>query len=69
MAVLYYAGSFSRAILDALAREYEFSLDTPFCEYPKKVQDILIHGTGGHSVKVYYKGQRGEGVYDVAFPD
>ena len=60
--------SFSRAILDALAREYEFSLDTPFCEYPKKVQDILIHGTGGHSVKVYYKGQRGEGVYDVAFP-
>ena len=61
-------GSFSRAILDALAREYEFSLDTSFCEYPKKVQDILIHGTGGHSVKVYYKGQRGEGVYDVAFP-
>ena len=61
-------GSFSRAILDALAREYEFSLDTPFCEYPKKVQDILIHGIGGHSVKVYYKGQRGEGVYDVAFP-
>ena len=61
-------GSFSRAILDALAREYEFSLDTPFCEYPKKVQDILIHGSGGHSVKVYYKGQRGEGVYDVAFP-
>ena len=61
-------GSFSRAILDALAREYEFSLDTPFCEYPKKVQDILIHGTGGHSVEVYYKGQRGEGVYDVAFP-
>ena len=61
-------GSFSRAILDALAREYEFSLDTPFCEYPKKVQDILIHGTGGHSVKVYYKGQRGEGDYDVAFP-
>ena len=61
-------GSFSRAILDALAREYEFSLDTPFCEYPKKIQDILINGTGGHSVKVYYKGQRGEGVYDVAFP-
>ena len=61
-------GSFSRAILDALAREYDFSLDTPFCEYPKKIQDILIHGTGGHSVKVYYKGQRGEGVYDVAFP-
>ena len=61
-------GSFSRAILDALAREYDFSLDTPFCEYPKKIQDILINGTGVHSVKVYYKGQRGEGVYDVAFP-
>ena len=61
-------GSFSRAILDALAREYDFSLDTPFCEYPKKIQDILINGTGGHSVKVYYKGQRGEGVYDVTFP-
>ncbi len=61
-------GSFSRAILDALAREYDFSLDTPFGEYPAKIQDILIHGTGGHSVKVYYKGQRGEGVYDVAFP-
>ena len=61
-------GSFSRAILDALSREYDFSLDIPFCEYPKKIQDILINGTGGHSVKVYYKGQRGEGVYDVAFP-
>ena len=61
-------GSFSRAILDALAREYNFSLDTPFCEYPKEIQDILLNGTGGHSVKVYYKGQRGEGVYDVAFP-
>ena len=61
-------GSFSRAILDALSREYDFSLDTPFCEYPKKIQDILINGTGGHSVKVYYKGQRGEGVYDVASP-
>ena len=61
-------GSFSRAILDALAREYDFSLDTPFCEYPEKIQYILINGTGGHSVKVYYKGQRGEGVYDVAFP-
>ena len=61
-------GSFSRAILDALAREYDFSLDTPFCEYPKKIQDILINGTGGHSVKVYYKCQRGEGIYDVAFP-
>lgn len=59
---------FPGQILDALSREYDFSLDTPFCEYPKKIQDILINGTGGHSVKVYYKGQRGEGVYDVAFP-
>ena len=61
-------GSFSRAILDALAREYDFSLATPFQDYPEKIQDILINGTNGHSVKVYYKGQRGEGVYDVAFP-
>ena len=61
-------GSFSRAILDALAREYDFSLATPFEEYPEKIQDILINGTNGHSVKFYYKGQRGEGVYDVAFP-
>ena len=61
-------GSFSRAILDALAREYDFSLATPFQDYPEKIQDILINGTNGHSVKVYYKGQRGEGVYDVVFP-
>lgn len=61
-------GSFSRAILDALSREYDFSLATPFEEYPEKIQDILINGTNGHSVKVYYKGQRGEGVYDVVFP-
>ena len=61
-------GSFSRAILDALAREYDFSLATPFEKYPEKIQNILINGTNGHSVKVYYKGQRGEGVYDVAFP-
>ena len=61
-------GSFSRAILDALAKEYNFSLDTPFEDYPDKIKDILIHGTNGHAVKVYYKGQRGEGVYDVAFP-
>ena len=61
-------GSFSRAILDALAREYDFSLSTPFENYPEKIKDILISGTNGHSVKVYYKGQRGEGVYDVAFP-
>ena len=61
-------GSFSRAILDALAREYDFSLATPFEDYPEKIKVILINGTNGHSVKVYYKGQRGEGVYDVAFP-
>ncbi len=61
-------GSFTRAILDALAKEYDFSLDTPFQDYPEKVKNILIYGTNGHSVKVYYKGQRGEGVYDVAFP-
>ena len=61
-------GSFSRAILDALAREYDFSLSTPFEKYPEKIKDILINGTNGHSVKVYYKGQRGEGVYDVVFP-
>lgn len=61
-------GSFSRAILDALAREYDFSLSTPFEKYPENIKDILINGTNGHSVKVYYKGQRGEGVYDVAFP-
>ena len=61
-------GSFSRAILDALAREYDFSLATPFEDYPEKIKDILVNGTNGHSVKVYYKGQRGEGVYDVAFP-
>ncbi len=61
-------GSFTRAILDALAKEYEFSLDTPFQDYPQKIKDVLLHGTDGHSVKVYYKGQRGEGVYDVAFP-
>ena len=61
-------GSFTRAILDALAKEYHFSLDTPFQDYPDDVKNVLIHGTNGHAVKVYYKGQRGEGVYDVAFP-
>ena len=60
-------GSFTRAILDALCEEYGFDLDTPFEKYPKKIHDILIYGTGGRSVKVYYKGQRGEGVYDIAF--
>ena len=61
-------GSFTRAILDALAKEYHFSLDTPFQDYPDDVKNVLIHGTNGHAVKVYYKGQRGEGIYDVAFP-
>ena len=61
-------GSFTRAILDALAKEYNFSLDTPFQDYPEEVKNVLIYGTNGHAVKVYYKGQRGEGVYDVAFP-
>ena len=61
-------GSFTRAILDALANEYHFSLDTPFQDYPDEIKNILIHGTNGHSVKVYYKGQRGEGIYDITFP-
>ena len=60
-------GSFTRCMLEALAEEYKFRLDVPFQSYPKKIHDILIYGTGGHSVQVHYKGQRGEGVYDVAF--
>lgn len=60
-------GSFSNAILVALAEHYGFDLDTPFEDYPKKIHDILIYGTNGESVKVFYKGQRGEGIYDVAF--
>ena len=59
--------SFSNAILKALCQEYGFDLDTPFEKYPKKIQDILLYGTGGKEVKVYYKGQRGEGTYPVAF--
>ncbi len=59
--------SFTGAILEALAKHYHFDLNTPFGEYPEKVKNILIHGTNGEVVKVYYKGQRGEGVYDVAF--
>ena len=54
-------------MLEALAEEYKVRLDVPFQSYPKKIHDILIYGTGGHSVQVHYKGQRGEGVYDVAF--
>lgn len=60
-------GSYTRAILEALCKEYNFLLSTPFRDYPKEIQDILIHGTNGKEVKVYYKGQRGEGIYDVAF--
>ncbi|MGO5052005.1 excinuclease ABC subunit UvrA [Lachnospiraceae bacterium LCP25S3_G4] len=59
--------SYTRAILEALAQEYKFKLDTPFMDYPQQIKDILIYGTDGKEVKVYYKGQRGEGVYDVAF--
>ena len=59
--------SFTYAILDALSKKYKFSLDTPFEEYPEDIHDILIHGTGGREVQVHYKGQRGEGVYGVAF--
>ena len=60
-------GSFTRAILEALAKAYKFSLSTPFEEYPKEIRDVLLYGTGGREVKVHYKSQRGEGVYDVAF--
>lgn len=59
--------SYTRAILDALALEYGFDLSTPYRELPEDIQDMLIHGTNGREVKVHYKGQRGEGVYDVAF--
>ena len=60
-------GSFTRAILEALSEAYDFSLDTPFQDYPKEIHDVLLYGTGGREVKVRYKSQRGEGVYDVAF--
>ncbi|MBQ9887355.1 MAG: excinuclease ABC subunit UvrA [Lachnospiraceae bacterium] len=59
--------SFTNAILTALAKEYNFELDTPYEDYPVNVREILIHGTNGHEVKVHYKGQRGVGVYDIAF--
>ncbi|MGN1314972.1 MAG: excinuclease ABC subunit UvrA [Lachnospiraceae bacterium] len=59
--------SFTNAILQGLCKEYGFDLDTPFEQYPKKIQDILVNGTGGKEIKVYYKGQRGEGIYPVAF--
>lgn len=60
-------GSFTNAVLQALGREYHFDLDTPFEEYPQKIKDILIYGTGGHQVEVEYEGQRGRGVYPIAF--
>ena len=60
-------GSFTRAILDALAEEYHFDLETPFQDYSDEIKDVILNGTGGKKVKVYYKGQRGEGIYDVAF--
>ena len=60
-------GSFTRAILEALCKEYQFDLDTPFEEYSEEIKHVLIHGTDGKEVQVYYKGQRGEGIYDVAF--
>ena len=61
------ASSFTHAILVALAKEYDFDLNTPFQDYPDKIKDILIYGTNGHEVKVHYRGQRGQGIYDVAF--
>ena len=60
-------GSFTYAILEAMTKEYGFKLTTPFEEYPQKIHDLIIHGTGGHVLKVKYKGMRGEGVYDVPF--
>ena len=60
-------GSFTGAVLEALAQTYHFSLDTPFEDYPPAIHDILLYGTKGREIKVSYKGQRGEGVYDVAF--
>lgn len=61
------SGSFTNAILRALAKEYRFKLSTPFAKYSDKIKDIIIHGTGGKEVEVYYEGQRGKGVYPVAF--
>ena len=60
-------GSYSHALLEALAKKYRFSLDTPYEKLPEKARDIFIHGTGGEAVKVHYKGQRSEGVYEDAF--
>ena len=59
--------SFTYAVLKALTQAYDFSLDTPFEDYPDEIKYVLIHGTDGKEIKVHYKGHRGEGVYDVAF--
>ncbi len=59
--------SFTHAILVALAKAYDFDLDTPFQDYPDAIKNMLIHGTNGREVKVHYRGQRGQGIYDVAF--
>ena len=60
-------GSFSNAILQALCEEYHFDLDTPFEQYPQEIHDVLIYGTNGRQVLVEYEGQRGKGVYPIAF--
>jgi len=60
-------GSFTYAVLSALAKEYKFSLDTPFEKLSKDVQDLIIYGKNTREVKVHYKGQRGEGVYPITF--
>ena len=59
--------SYSNAILRALSAEYGFSLDTPFQDYPQDIKDLLLYGKNSRPVKVHYKGQRGEGVYDITF--
>ena len=59
--------SYTRCMLEALAEEYHFDLDTPYQDQPEEIRDMLIHGTDGRKVKVHYRGQRGEGTYDVEF--
>ncbi len=59
--------SYTHATLEALSKEYQFDLTTPYCDLPEEIQDMLLHGTKGKTVKVHYKGQRGEGIYDVEF--
>ena len=60
-------GSYTRCIMEALSEEYKFDLNTPYKDLPEKIKDIFIHGTNGKSVKVHYRSQRGEGIYDVVF--